>query len=572
MKVIRALLLCIAMILALNSNAQNQSSLPLELEQKIDRIFEDEGWKMPKTPGIAFAILQDNKIVYKKSFGASDIENKIPITSKTRFNLAHTSSSFTAYAILKLVAENKITLDEDVRNHIDALKNFSHKITVRNLLTGSSGIYDFYILMSINGWDTRDHFTQKNILKSVSQQKEASFAPGTDYAMSRTNFVILAELIKRISEKSYKQYMQEDIFMPAGMKNTFVRTNSNSIYPNLAKAYRTTNDKVFTNDSKNEIVGSNNIFSTIDDLILWEQHLAKPTVSQKKIIALMNTYAKLNNGRTNSTSRGNLTLGQYYGHKERGVFSTYITGSSGGHDSSIFKFPNQNYIAIALSNDGNGYNGYTGVIAAHRILEEHFTEPETVDFATIKTKKLSNDKLKSLEGHYWDQLGELSREIKVVNDTLRYIRTNNISAPLIPIEEDKFQMKVRFDDKIYILFPKGQPGTMLYQYDGAESIPFKKYQSITYTKTELINDFAGIYLNKEYNTLFRATAINDTLTISNSKIGEIKYTPIQANLFVGDKWFMQSIEFKRNTSGEAIGFYIKNDAIRNLYFEKINKR
>lgn len=569
MKKIRVPFFCIAILLALSSNAQNQSSLTPELEQKVDRIFEEESWKMPDTPGISFAILQDKKVIYKKCFGASDIENKVPITSKTRFNLANTSSHFTAYAILKLVAENKIALDTDIRKHVEALKNFSHKVTIRDLLRGSSGIYDFYVLMSINGWDLRDNFSQQDILKLVSLQKEACFTPGTDYAMSRTNFVILAELIEHISKKSYAKYMQEDVFIPAGMKNTFVRTNAHSIYPNLAKAYRTTNEKVFTNDSKNQIIGGNNIFSSIDDLILWEQHLAKNTEKQKKVIALLNTPVKLNDGRTNSTSRGNLTLGQLYGHKERGVFSTYITGSSGGHDSSIFKFPNQNYIAIALSNDGNGYNGYTGVIAAHRILENHFTEPETVDFSTIKTKKISNNKLKSFEGRYWDQLGELSREIKVVNDTLRYIRANNMATPLIPISDYKFQMKVQFDDKIYIAFPKDKPGTMLYEYAGAESIPFQKYQPKTYSDQELVKKYNGIYLNKEYTIMFTAKTTNKKLVISNSKIGDILYTPIHSNIFVGDKWFMQSIEFKRNASGETIGFFIKNNSIRNLYFEKL---
>ncbi|GAA4275765.1 hypothetical protein GCM10022259_04890 [Aquimarina mytili] len=560
----------IALTLTLNTFAQNQSTLPKKLEKKVDKIFEDGGWKMPNTPGISFAILQDGKVAYKKSFGASDIENNVPITSKTRFNLARTSAYFTSYAILKLITENKTTLDEDVRKHIKELNNFSHKVSIRDLLNGSSGIYDFYVLMSINGWNPTDNFSQKDVLTLVSFQKQAAFVPGTDYSLSGTNFVLLAELISKISGKSYKQYMEENIFTPIGMKDTFVRTKANRIYNNVAKAYRTIDKEIVANDSKNEILGANNIFSSIEDMILWEKHLSTSEGQHKKIIQLMDTKAQLDNGRINNTNYGNLTLGQLYGHKERGVFSTYIVGSSGGHDSSIFKFPNQKYVAIALSNDGNGYNGYTGVIAAHRILETHFTEPETVDFSKIQTKKLSINKLQKFEGQYWDPLGELSREIKVINDTLRYVRNSNNASALIPLSENRFQMKVQYDDKIYILFPKDKPDAMIFEYAGAEQIPFEKYIPKVFSDDELANNFNGYYINKECNITFSVKTRDKALILTNSKVGDIKYSPIKSNVFLGDKWFMQSIEFKKNQSGKVIGFYVKNNAIRNLWFERVN--
>ena len=450
---------------------------------------------MPDTPGIAFAIVRDGEVIYKKSFGASNLEHKVPITSKTRFNLGHTSTHFTAYAILKLVTEGKISLEEDIRGHLDPLQGFADKVTVKDLLSGSSGIYDYTVLMPICGWGYTDNISQSDVLRLVSNQRKAAFMPGTDYAESDTNFILLAELVAKLSGKSFKAYMEEEFFLPLGMKDTFIRTNARVKNPNVARSYRTVEGKILDNSSENEVFGIHNLYTTVDDLILWELHLRDAKSSNAKVIELMEEPVALANGRTHSTSMGDLTLGQLYGHKERGAFSTYVIGSWGGHDSSIFKFPNQEYTAIALSNDGNGYNGYTGVIAAHRVLKEHFTEPETVDFSKIKTKTLSNRKLEEFEGQYWDPLGELSRELKVVNDTLRYIRGPENSTPLIPLDDHRFQMKVQFDDKVYVIFPKDRSGTMLYEYAGAEPIPFERYVPHSYSSKEIKDRFSGTYIN-----------------------------------------------------------------------------
>ncbi|MGW9685062.1 serine hydrolase domain-containing protein [Flagellimonas sp. 2504JD1-5] len=557
------------LIVTFKTYAQNISTLDPEQEKKVDKIFEDAGWKMPHTAGIAFAIIKDGNVVYKKSFGASDIENKIPITSRTRFNLAHTSVHFTAYAMLKLVTEGKISLKDDVRKHLEPLSNFDQKVTLEDLLRSSSGIYDHDVLLGICGWSPTDNFSQNNILKLISLQKNPVFEPGTAYTRSDTNFVLLARLIAKISGKSFKAYMEGDIFIPLGMNDTFVRTNSTSLDDRIAKAYRNQDEKIFGNESRNELSGNNNIFSSIEDLILWEKHLANKNDEHKQIIDLMDTSVTLDDGRTNSTSWGDLTLGQLYGHKERGVFSTYIVGSLGGHDSSIFKFPNQDYVAIALSNDGNGYNGYTGVIAAHNILEQHFTEPETVDFSTIKTKKIHARDLKKHEGFYWDQEGELTREIKVVDDTLRYIRSSENITPLIPLDSGKFQMKMRFDDKVYVNFPKDDPNTMFYEYFGAKPIEFEKYKPITYNAQNFKNKLEGTYYNKEYGVVFKARAAKNGLVLSNAKIGDMVYLPIKPTLFLGDKWFMRSIEFSKDDNENITGFYVRNDAIRNLWFKRI---
>ncbi|MDH7444225.1 serine hydrolase domain-containing protein [Aquimarina sp. 2201CG14-23] len=526
-------------------------------------------WKGPDSPGVSFAIIKDGKVISKKNYGFSDIENKTPITSQTRFNLGQSSAHYTAYGLLKLIVAGKLSLNDDARKHIKELQNINQVITVKNLLYGSSGIYDYQVLKTICGWDYTEFFSQKDLLRLVASQKDLTYTPGTDYSETDTNFALIAELIANVSGKSFKAYMEEDVFKPLGMKNTFIKTNESTMYQNVARSYRSEDDNIVFNNSGNTVLGINNMYSCIDDLILWERHINNASGDNQKIVQQMNAIIQLDNGRTNNTSSGELTLGQLYGHKERGMFSTYILGSSGGHDSSIFKFPPQNYTAIALSNNGDGYNGYLGVISAHNIMEAHFPEPETTDFNQVKTKILSKKQLQKHEGHYWDQLGELSREIKVINDTLRYVRTNGNINPLIPLSNNKFQMKVQFDDKIYIEFPEEESGIMEFQYLGAEPIEFKKYTQKVYEKQDLIKLFSGIYINKAYNIIYNIKEDNNKLTLSNAKNESIHFTSITSMLFSGDQWYLRSVEFTKDKNQKINGFYVRNNAIRNLWFEKI---
>ncbi len=551
----------------LTTLSHGQSQLPEDLEKKVDQLFED--WSGSNTPGVSFAIIKGGKLVYEKNCGLADIENKVPINSKTQFNLGQLSAHFTSYALLKLVVEGRLSLDEDVRKYISALIEFNESITIKDLLYGASGIYDYEVLKSICGWNLGAPFSQEDMLELVSRQKNLAFKPGTDYSRSSTNFALIAELIASVSKQSFKEYLEKEVFQVLGMNQTKVLEDPSLLNPTAANAYRGRNGIFVRDYSSNTVLGINNIYSCIEDLIIWENHLANASGKEQQIIQLMSTPIQLANGRSNSTSLGELTLGQLFGHYERGVFSTYLTGSVGGYDASIFKFPKHNFTAIALSNDGSGYNGYLGVISAHHILGNAFTEPETTDFSQLKTKSLTNDHLQQFEGYYWDQEGELSRIIQVKNDTLRYVRHNGYESPLIPLSDNKFQMKVQFDDKIYIIFPKGKEKTMIYQYDGAEPILFEKYIPISYSKEEITEGFGGTYLNKEYNICFTARAEKNNLIFNNVKTGDINYSPILSNLFWGDQWFMQSIEFTTDEHQNINGFYVKNDAIRNLWFKKL---
>ncbi len=547
--------------------AQNANKLAGDLEAKVDALFAT--WDVAGRPGVAFVLLRDGAIVYKKNYGLADIENEVPITSQTRFNLGEISAHFTAYALLKLVVEGRLTLEEPAGHYLQELNDYKDAVSVQDLLYGASGIYDYRLLKSICGWQPADGFSQEDLLRLVAHQEAPAFKPGSDFSTGATDFALLAEIIARVSGKSFKSYMEEEVFAPIGMRNTLAAMKSGEVYPNVALSYRDDGGAMVRDYSTNSVQGINNIYSCIDDLIRWERHLADATGEDRKTVELMDSVIQLANGRSNHTSLGELRLGQFYGHRERGLYSTYMTGSFAGYDASIFKFPSERFTAIALGNTGDGYNGYLGVRSAHYVLGPAFTEPETTDFSQLETTTLTKKQMQQFEGHYWDQLGELSRVLKVRNDTLRYVRTNGSESALIPLSEHRFQMKVQYDDKIFLLFPEDRPDTMVYQYDGAAPIVFERYVPQQYQPPELQDLFEGTYINKQYNIAFGAKVRQQKLTLSNIRTGDITFVPIKPFLFSGDRWFLRSIAFTNDERGNVNGFYITNNTIRNLWFEKL---
>ena len=144
---------------------------------KVDRLFSD--YDNLQTPGAAVAIIQNGAVVYKKGYGSANLEYDIPITPQTVFHIASVSKQFTAFAILLLEQDGKLTLDDDIRRYIPEVPDFGKTITLRHLATHTSGLRDQWTLLSMAGWRLDDVITTEHILKIVSRQKDLKFWPET---------------------------------------------------------------------------------------------------------------------------------------------------------------------------------------------------------------------------------------------------------------------------------------------------------------------------------------------------------------------------------------------------------
>ena len=119
---------------------------------KIDELIKK--WDNPDTPGCALAIVKDGEVIYKKGYGMADLEHDVPITTKTIFSIGSISKQFTAMCILLLAEQNKISLDDDIRNYLPKFPDYGHTITIRHLIHHISGIRDYGALVRLKGMNT----------------------------------------------------------------------------------------------------------------------------------------------------------------------------------------------------------------------------------------------------------------------------------------------------------------------------------------------------------------------------------------------------------------------------------
>ena len=194
------------------------SSTSSDLEKSIDKIFKD--FDHPAKPGAAVAVVQNGAVVFKKGYGSANLEYDIPVTPETIFHVASVSKQFTVFALLLLAEEGKLSLDDPIRKYISEVPDFGHEITLRHLATHTSGLRDQWDLLNLAGWRWDDVITKEHVLKMVSRQKELNFSPGDQYMYCNTGFTLLAEVVARISGKSFAEFTKERLFEPWKMTHS----------------------------------------------------------------------------------------------------------------------------------------------------------------------------------------------------------------------------------------------------------------------------------------------------------------------------------------------------------------
>ena len=195
------------------------SQISESTEAKIDELFAQ--WDKISSPGATVAVTQNGKIVFSKGYGSANLEYDIPNQPSTIFHVASVSKQFTVFSILLLEADGKLSLEDDIRKHIPEVPDFGKAITLRHLAAHTSGMRDQWNLLAMAGWRLDDVITKKHVLTLISRQKELNFEPGEEYTYCNSGYTLLAEVVSRVSKKSFAEFTTERIFEPLGMTNSF---------------------------------------------------------------------------------------------------------------------------------------------------------------------------------------------------------------------------------------------------------------------------------------------------------------------------------------------------------------
>ncbi|WP_316749662.1 serine hydrolase [Pedobacter gandavensis] len=537
--------------------------------KNLDQVFSE--WdNAPHKPGLAAGLLKNGEIVFLKGFGSADVNHQSPITIDTKFQIGAMSKQFTAFAILLLEEQGKLSLSDDVHKYIPQLPDYGYPITIKHLLSQSSGFSDFLALKEIAGWRSKDIFTQQDALNLIFKQKKLDYIPGSRFSQSASGLILLTEVVKRLTGQSLAAFSQQHIFQPLGMTNTLFYDDNELIIPHVATSYQIEKNGLKHNHINHSIIGTTNLYTSAADLSRWYINFENPKTGSKKLIEKLNLPVTLNDGTTTyNPTAGRLLYGQQYQHAERGVPKLWTYGLEGGYASNIFIFPHQNVTSFVLGNN-NRYNGRIAMDMAIEVLGDIFPAPEKIDFTQLKTIKITPHKLETYSGHYWDDENAAARRLYVKNDTLRFqALDSNEESLLLPVAENVFQMVVEGDDVIMLKFRK-ENGTMkmVYTYGESDEFVYEAYQPIKHSITAL-TEFTGNFYNKALNTTYTLSQNEKGLFTSNKNQPAISLSPTQKDMFLSSARNLGGIRFARDKQKNITGFYINSDRVKNLFFERV---
>src|SRR5262249_16859065 len=183
-----------------------------------------------------------------KGYGLANIEENVPITPQTVFDIGSISKQFTAASILLLEKQGKLRLDDDVRKYIPELPDYlqgRQKITILHLLNHTSGLRDYGSLFLLAGIHNDNVTTDDDALGIIVRQKGLNFSPGSEWKYTGSGYLLLSVIVKRLTGKTLKDFTAENIFQPLGMSHSQFRNDHTSLIPNRALAYERDKDGAY---------------------------------------------------------------------------------------------------------------------------------------------------------------------------------------------------------------------------------------------------------------------------------------------------------------------------------------
>lgn len=314
------------------------------------------------TPGFAVGVSVNGRIVHSNGYGYANVETATPATPKSVFSIASVTKTFTAMAAMKLVEQGLLSLDDPLSKHLYDIPAAWRPITIRQLLSNTSGIRSFTSLTAdvqrCNAAQDVRSYKRGDAIREVDCFP-LEFAPGEKWKYADTGFYLTGIVIEKISGKDYGSYLREHILLPLGMSSTSVFDNS-TIIPNRADGYGLRDGKLI-NALRSDIdeFANGGIISTLDDMLRFEQAFVTNKVLTNSSIEIMRANARLNNGKVANYGLG-LGLTPYNGQKRFGH-----TGGGGlGFATAFTHFPDHKVTVVVLANaDQEGIGDFANQIA-----------------------------------------------------------------------------------------------------------------------------------------------------------------------------------------------------------------
>ncbi len=301
----------------------------------VDELFAD--YDSEGMPGASVMVIKDGEPVLTRSYGLANVEQGVPVRPGTNFRLASVTKQFTATALLMLVEEGMVDLDDSIRQYFPSFPAFTDAITIRHLLQHTSGIEDYE---PIYGDAFPKQILDRGVVEIISGTEATYFPAGTEYRYSNSAYAILAVLVEDLSGMSFPDFLEARIFAPLGMNNTVAYRKGETTVSNRSFGYTVNGRLVEDSDQSawSAVLGDGGIYSSVEDLARWDAALYDNDLLSPETWAEAWTPGLENYG-------FGWRIDEYQGRKRY-----HHSGSTSGFRNFMQQFPDERLTVIVLTN------------------------------------------------------------------------------------------------------------------------------------------------------------------------------------------------------------------------------
>lgn len=412
-------LLISALLIVVSCNALAQTATSKQMSAEFDKILSAQF--KPGETGCAALVAKNGQVIYKKAFGMANLELNVPMQPDMVFRIGSITKQFTAVAILQLMEQGKLSLQDEITKFIPDYPTQAYKITIEHLLTHTSGIKSYTNVPEFQK-NIRTDMKPDEVINSF-KNLPMEFAPGTKWEYNNSGYFLLGYIIEKVSGMTYPEYLDKNFFKPLGMTNTLYGSDS-KIVKNRASGYQPDGEGIKNADmmSMSLPYAAGSIQSTVEDLFKWNQSVHAYKLVKKETIEKAFTEYKLADGK-----------GTKYGYgwmfsQVQGSPAIEHGGGINGYLTNGIYLPEEDVFVAVFSNNNAKPPTQVSILMAGVAIGKPYNRTEvTLDEATL-------DQYKGVYENEEGVLGEVTRDGKQLYSQ----RFNSVKYAIKAFEKDKF--------------------------------------------------------------------------------------------------------------------------------------
>lgn len=526
-------------------------------EGKVDQAA---AWLSEDTPGVVVGVIRSGELDFVKGYGEADLTHGVAFTPETPTNIGSTSKQFTGFALALLASRGALSLDDDVRKHIPELPDFGTTITLRHLLSHTTGYREFINTLIIEGRQVLegDYIGPEEAIRVVQRQPTLQNEPGAEFNYNNTAFSLATMVLERVTGRPFAAWMRDEVFLPLGMTKTWVRATPGQIIPGRSNGYIAGEGGFREVRDLHGSTGAGGIYTTPGDIAKWMGNFRTAELGGPEVIRELTTSFVLESGEP-----ANYGLGLFL-DTNRGLRRWQHGGNDIAHSSTFVYYPDLDAGYVVFSNYQGVPGGIAGVVA-NAFFGEHMSPVERPTAAG--GVDVPGAMLRRYVGKYeMTTLGGLLVTVELQDGQLRIQLPGQEALPLQPTSMTSFNVvgapaRITFDAT-----GEGPVEGLTFHQDGehpgrrvAEERPAVDLAS-----------FAGRYFSEELETFYDLSVEDGELVIRHRRFGPVPLTHTDGDTFSGSLPVSQVV-FRRDDAGNVTGFEAGNGRARGILFEKVSR-